>query len=577
MAPRKIGSDLAFLPLRDAYGIAQVRHKLAPSNNESAVLREKLLSLPVETVVCVEGTVEPRPSFAQNTEQGTGEVEVNIDELKILNSAEKLPFSLLDMVKPATEEIRLRHRYADLRRTQLQTNLRKRAAAASCIRQCLDSRGFIEVETPYLFKSTPEGAREFLVPTRQQGLFYALAQSPQQYKQMLMAGGIDRYYQIARCFRDEDLRSDRQPEFTQIDLEMSFVTPTDIQDTIEDVVFRLWKQIADVDLASKYPDRQFPRMTYGTAMARYGSDKPDTRLGMEISDVTKCFGTGVSAGKVVEALVVKNGSSVLSGKAIKDISASLDRQLKSSGLNSTAYLCKIAEGRTEDWADHLHASTSAVDYRALSRQLGGVEAGDLVAIGIRPERPDGGSTATGRLRLLVGEALIAKGALQVPSDRYDFLWVEDFPLFSPLEIDDGFLETAGIHNKRHLKSTHHPFTSPRESDIALVESNPEAVRGLHYDLVLNGMEIGGGSIRIHDAALQRYILREILGLPEEAIERNFGHLLKALASGCPPHGGIALGFDRLMAILCNASSIRDVIAFPKTVGGDLLVGSPAPV
>jgi aspartyl-tRNA synthetase len=578
MPSRKIGADLAFLPLKDAYGVAQVRHKLVEGDEASRAIREELLSLPVESVVCIEGTVEPRPSFARNEGQNTGEVEISLHSLKVLNPAEKLPFtSVLDAVKPPAEEIRLKHRYVDLRRTQLQSNIRKRAVAASGIRSCLDSRGFVEVETPYLFKSTPEGAREFLVPTREKDHYYALAQSPQQYKQMLMVGGIDRYYQIARCFRDEDLRSDRQPEFTQVDLEMSFATPDAIQEVIEELVVSLWKRIAGIDLAERYPGGSFPRMTYADAMARYGSDKPDTRLGMEVVVITQaiCAGT-LAASQAAEAFVVRKGLTKLSNKDVKEVAAALERQLVSSGLDSTASICKVGEGRATGWADHVFGSNaSKVDYVAVSNLLGGVEPGDIVAVGIRPSRPRGGSTAMGRLRLLLGDALAAKRAIDLPADRYDFLWIEDFPLFSPLENDEGFLEAAGIHNKLHLKSTHHPFTSPREADIVLIGSNPEAVRGLHYDLVLNGMEIGGGSIRIHDAELQGHVLRDILGLSEDAIERDFGHLLKALSSGCPPHGGIALGFDRLMAILCNASSIRDVIAFPKTVGGDLLVGSPA--
>lgn len=574
MAPRKIGSDLAFLPIRDAFGVAQARHRLLPNDAASVALRERLLALPVETVVCVDGTVEPRPSFARNEAQGTGEVEVDLASLRVLNPAEKLPFSLLDAVKPAGEELRLRYRYADLRRTQLQSNLRRRAAAAACVRQCLDAHGFIEVETPYLFKSTPEGAREFLVPTRQRGHCYALAQSPQQYKQMLMAGGIDRYYQIARCFRDEDLRSDRQPEFTQIDLEMSFVTPLHIQNIIEELIFQLWSLIAGVDLKLRYENGTLPRISYEEAMARYGSDKPDTRLGMQISNITNLLHGAVSEGHVMEAFVVRGGMSALSNKDLKEVQAALDRQLKSAGMTNTVRIIRITPERVAGWADNLPGA-GFVDYGAISARLGGISPGDLVVLGSRPARASGGSTAIGRLRLLFGESLLAKGALKLDADRFDFLWVEDFPLFSPLETDDGFLESAGIHNKQHLKSTHHPFTSPREADIALIDSDPQAVRGLHYDLVLNGMEIGGGSIRIHDAELQRHVLRDVLGLSDDAIDRDFGHLLRALASGCPPHGGIALGFDRLMAILCNTPSIRDVIAFPKTVGGDLLVGSPS--
>ncbi|KAI9020484.1 aspartyl-tRNA synthetase [Hyaloraphidium curvatum] len=573
--PRKIGAELAFLPLRDATGTAQARHSLRAGDAASHELRAALLAVAPESVVAVEGTVAARPPAARNAAQPSGAVEIDVDALAVLGPAGKVPFSLAPAAAPAAEDLRLRNRFADLRRPALQANLRRRAAAARCVRECLDARGFVEVETPYLFKSTPEGAREFLVPTRD-GRAYALAQSPQQYKQMLMAGGVDRYYQIARCFRDEDLRSDRQPEFTQIDLEMSFVVPEDVQAVVQELLFRLWERVAGVDLAARYPAGRFPRMAYEHAMRTYGSDKPDTRLGMEIRDVSRLFGgAALPEGHVMEAFVAKRGAASLSNKEAKEIAAEHKQQVEAGGFAGPARLCKVSE--TAGWADHVAGANPNVDYAALGEALGGVEPGDLVAFASRPARPFGGATALGRMRLLVGDALVAKGVLKIPDDRFDFLWVEDFPLFSPMEVDDAFLERAGMTNARHLKATHHPFTSPREEDIDLVDTTPEAVRGLHYDIVLNGMEIGGGSIRIHDPALQRHVLSGVLGLDDDAIDRDFGHLLRALASGCPPHGGIALGFDRLMAVLCGSPSIRDVIAFPKTPAGDLLVGSPSPV
>ncbi|KAL1919959.1 uncharacterized protein VTP21DRAFT_1891 [Calcarisporiella thermophila] len=542
--PRKLSQNLIFLPLRDSFGTTQLVCRTENS------LKDELLMVSPESVVCAEGIVKRRAIEAVRTDIPTGEIEIELQSLRCLNPADALPFLPTDTKLPS-EEVRLRHRVVDIRRDVLQKNLRKRSHASWVIRDFLMSEGFVEVETPILFKTTPEGAREFLVPTRSVGQFYALNQSPQQYKQMLMAAGVDRYFQIARCFRDEDLRADRQPEFTQVDMELAFSTAEEIQTVVEKLVTKVWQEVSGTRL-----ETPFVRMSYDEAMRRYGSDKPDLRFGMEIHDITQFLPRTATFNGVAEAFVIKGGAS-LTGSEI--------RQLQSG--QAGAEEAKISAIKVNG-SDLLGWCSKSSILRSLDRavvddltQALGVEVGDIVVVGQRKAFLSGGFTSMGRARLQAAEILHRKGLLELNGNR--FLWVIDFPLFTPNESGDGFI------------STHHPFTAPLPEDIGLLATNPAQCRSQHYDLVLNGVEIAGGSVRIHSAELQEFVFENVLKIFKED-QARFRHLLDALRSGCPPHGGIALGFDRVMSILCGTQSIRDVIAFPKVASGaDLVVGSPS--
>jgi aspartyl-tRNA synthetase len=546
---------IVFIELRDRGGNTQV--VFDPQHNKPSW--ELAQSLRSEFVVAVDGSVRQRPAGTDNPKMATGEVEVLVDHLDILNPSETPPFQIDESGgAQAGEDLRLQYRYLDLRRPAMARNLVLRHRVAKAVRDYFDGNGFLEVETPILFKSTPEGAREYLVPSRvNPGKFYALPQSPQQFKQMLMVAGVDRYFQIAKCFRDEDLRADRQPEFTQIDLEMSFITREDMYAMIEGLLATVWLAAR----GEKIPT-PFPRMKFIDAMERFGSDKPDTRFGLELVDVTKDFGqsqfrvfrSAVDSGGVVKAINAKGLASATQGQI-----DSLTETAKSFGAKGLAFI-KVEGG---EWKSPIVKFFSEAEKKALVEKLK-IEEGDLILFGA--DKREAVWEVLGRLRLVVADILKKTGKLTVPDEQWNFLWVVDFPLIS-----------YNPEAKRHL-ATHHPFTSPVTEDIPLLDAEPTKVRGQHYDIVLNGVELGGGSIRIHQPELQKKIFEQVLEIPPEVAQSRFGYMLQAFRYGAPPHGGIALGFDRLCAILCGSANIRDVIAFPKTAKAvDLMTSSPSEV
>jgi aspartyl-tRNA synthetase len=516
-----------------------------------------LSALHCESVLEISGKVRLRPEQTNNEKLETGEVEVAVEEAIVHNVADALPFSLEDeQAKRVNEEIKLTYRYLDLRRENCYRRLLRRHRVAATIRDYLNQKDFLEIELPTLFKTTPEGAREFLVPCRiNPGQFYALAQSPQQYKQMLMVAGIERYYSLARCFRDEDLRADRQPEFTQVDLEMSFIEREDIYELIEGLLARVWNDVLGKKLATP-----FPRMSFREAMNRYGSDKPDTRSTMELADVSEIFRNstfGVFAAAVAGGGVVK----IFNGRGLANITQGelrgLEEGARSVGAKGLAYL-KVENGQ---WKSPILKFFSEEERQELDRNISPKE-GDILFFSAGPWEKS--CKILGRVRLDCLELLRSRGTLQLPWDQFNLLWVVDFPLLT-------YDEEQG----RHV-ATHHPFTAPIPGDIPLLEKDPMAVRGQHYDIVMNGVELGGGSIRIHSPELQRKIFENLLKISPEITESRFGYMLRAFRYGAPPHGGIALGLDRLVAMLCGTTSIRDVIAFPKTQKGmDLMVQSPS--
>ncbi len=530
---RRDHGGVIFVDLRDHTGLLQVVFNPELSGDAHQLAGD----IRNEFVLSVTGTLRARTDETINPGLPTGRVELMASELEILNTSLPTPFALDDDAH-ITENVRLKHRYLDLRRPVMQRNLRVRHQACRIARNHFDEAGFIEVETPMLTRSTPEGARDYLVPSRvNPGSFFALPQSPQLFKQLLMVGGVDRYYQIARCFRDEDLRADRQPEFTQIDIEMSFVTSDDVMAIVEDLLRKLFGELADVQF-----DGAFPRMTYDEAVSRFGSDRPDTRFALEIVELSevfkesgfKVFRAAIEGGGAVRALNLKGGSD-MSRKEIDD----LGNYACEFGAKGLAWI-KVAGG---EWQSPIVKFFSDDEREALAAAMG-AEDGDLLLFGADTSKVVYDVLGALRCRIAAQRELIPAGA-------WKFLWVTDFPL---VEYDAG--------EDRHY-ALHHPFTAPRPADGERLETDPLSVRADAYDIVLNGVELGGGSVRIHSPAMQQRVLK-VLGIEEAEAREKFGFLLDALAHGAPPHAGLALGLDRLVTLLVGGESIRDVIAFPKT-------------
>jgi len=547
---RRDHGGLVFLDLRDQEGMTQVvvNPAVSPAAYRTVEDVEKVRS---ESVLEVRGRVVRRPGGTENPALPTGEVEVVAHEVVVHNRAKVLPFQLFETAV-ASEALRLTYRYLDLRQPFLQQNLFLRHRVMMEIRRFLDSRKFVEIETPHLARSTPEGARDFLVPSRlNPGSFYALTQSPQLFKQLLMVAGFDRYFQIARCFRDEDLRADRQPEFTQLDLEMAFVERDDVIGVTEELFVALWKDVKGIDLRTP-----FARLTHAEALARYGTDTPDLRTGMEQADLTRIaadagfevFRDAIGKGQVVYGMVGR-GLSRLSRKELDGLVS----EAKKRGAKGLVWIKWLPDGSYNSPVVRHFPEPVLQDFGRVLR----AERGDLFLL--VADRPQTVTEALTHLR----EVITLRWA---PTDEaFHFVWVTDFPL---LTFDE---------QTRRYVAVHHPFTSPMEEDLALLETDPLKVRARAYDLVLNGQEIGGGSIRNHRRGDQERLF-ELLGFTREEMNAQFGFLLDALEYGAPPHGGIALGLDRVVAVLCGTTTIRDVIAFPKTQRAfDLLTNAPAPV
>ena len=538
--------NLIFIDLRDRSGIVQ----LAFDDATDRAIFEKAAGVRAEFVLMAKGTVRKRESV--NKEIPTGEQEIFVEELKILSESQTPPFEITDKTN-VKEELRLRYRYLDLRRPSMQRYLNMRHKIAKVTRDYFDSQGFMEIETPMLIKSTPEGARDYLVPSRiHEGKFYALPQSPQTYKQLLMLSGCDRYMQIVKCFRDEDLRADRQPEFTQVDLEMSFVEQDDVMAMNEGYISYLFKQVLDMDI--QLPLRRIP---YAEAMDRFGSDKPDTRFGLELMNISDCvkdtefkvFAGAIANGGSVRAINVKGAADKLTRKEIDK----LTEFVKTYGAKGLAYTRVTSEAHTSSFEKFL----SEEEVKAIHAATG-LETGDVLLI--VADKNDTVYASLGALRKHLAEKLDL-----FDKSTFDLLWVTDFPLFEYSEEEDRYV------------SKHHPFTHPYVEDIDKMETDPGAVRSIAYDLVINGYEAGGGSIRIHDQGLQKKMFKA-LGFTEEEAMEKFGFLMGAFQYGAPPHGGLAFGLDRLCMILTGTENIKDVIAFPKVQNAsELMTQCPAEV
>ena len=542
---RRDHGGVIFIDLRDREGITQVVFNPEVDTD----IHAKAHAIRNEYVLAVRGKVDPRPDGMVNPNLHTGAIEVLVSELKILNPAKTPPFLIEDNID-VSENIRLKYRHLDLRRPQMQHNLKLRHKASASVRNYLNGRDFLDLETPFLTRSTPEGARDYLVPSRvNPGQFYALPQSPQIFKQLFMISGYDRYYQIVRCFRDEDLRADRQPEFTQIDIEMSFVGEEDVIETAEGMMAAVFKDVLGTELTTP-----FKRLTYEEAVGRYGLDKPDTRFEFELKDVSdivggsgfKVFSGAVKKGGIVKALNAK-GCISFSRKEIDDLTDFV-AVYRAKGM---AWI-KVKE---DGWQSPIAKFFTDEEKKALAERID-MEPGDLIFF--VADQPKIVNEALGNLRNHLGQKLGL-----IDEKQFNFLWVTRFPMF---EYDEG---------EKRYQALHHPFTSPLEEDYGKLKDDPLAVQSRAYDLVLNGFEVGGGSIRIHQRELQEKVF-DALGMDRQALEDKFGFLLSALDSGAPPHGGIAIGFDRLVMLLCGESSIRDVIAFPKTQkAACLLTGAPS--
>jgi aspartyl-tRNA synthetase len=536
-----------FIDLRDRTGLVQVVFN--PSFEATA--HDKANMLRNEWVIAIQGEVRARPDNMINPKIKTGEIEVWAKELKILNRAVPTPFAIEDDIK-INEELRLKYRYLDLRRPEMQKKIITRHKVVKMVRDYFDRNGFYEIETPFLTKSTPEGARDYLVPSRlNPGQFYALPQSPQLFKQILMVSGYDRYFQVVRCMRDEDLRADRQPEFTQLDVEMSFPHQEDIFEIIEGLLAQIWKGILGIEIP-----RPFPRLTWEQAMSKYGTDKPDTRFELYLQDLTdifpnseyRFFKQAIQEGGIIKGLNAP-GCANWSRKDTDD----LTHALKAYGAKGLTVIRHQQEGLAGPVVKYL----SQEEQKKMIERLGS-KPGDLLMM--MGDKFAIANEAMNQLRQMIAEKMNL-----VSKDKFNFLWVTDFPLFEWSDTD------------KRWKSMHHPFTKPRDEDLDKLESDPGKVKALAYDVVLNGVEIGGGSIRIHRPDVQERVFR-VLGIGEEEARVKFGFLLDAFKFGAPPHGGIALGIDRLMQLLIGGNSIRDVIPFPKTqAGADLMVDAPSEV
>ena len=540
--------NLIFIDLRDRGGLTQI--VFDPQEDEKAHKRAHVLRN--EWVLAVKGMVSPREEGQKNPNLPTGDVELKVKELKLLNQTETPPFQVDGMVD-ASETLRLKHRYLELRRQKVFQNFRRRHLIASCVRAYLNKNGFLDVETPMLAKSTPEGARDYLVPSRvNKGEFYALPQSPQLFKQLLMVSGFDRYYQIVKCFRDEDLRADRQPEFTQVDVEMSFTDEEGVMGIIDGMMAEIFREVLDVEVPLPVP-----RMEYQEAMDRFGSDKPDIRFGMELQDISdlveetefKVFKQTVEAGGKVKGINVRQGADSFSRKALDGLSG----RVTEWGAKGLAWVKITKEG----WQSSLKKFFEDKQKDLIDKRFE-ASPGDLLLL--VADVPAVVNESLGLLRLD-----IAKKTDLIKEGDYAFLWVTKFPL---MEYNE---------EEKRLEAVHHPFTAPLDEDLHLLEDHPEKARARAYDLVLNGSEIGGGSVRIHNLAMQEKMF-DNLGISREEAKMKFGFFLEALKYGAPPHAGIALGFDRLVAIMCGLDSIREVIAFPKSQRATCpLTGAPSRV
>ena len=581
VATRRDHGGVVFLDLRDRSGTVQVVADPGDADGASggppgetsggpSGALQAAHALRTEYVVRVEGTVRARPQGMANPALQTGEVEVAARTVEVLAPARTPPFPLTDDTD-ADETLRLTHRYLDLRRPRVADAIRLRARVTSVIRRVMEANGFLDVETPMLTRSTPEGARDFLVPSRlQPGSVYALPQSPQLFKQLLMVAGLERYYQIVRCFRDEDLRADRQPEFTQLDIEASFVDETDVQELVEELMTTLWRDVLGVELTTP-----FPRMPYAEAMSRYGSDKPDLRFGLELADCGSVFADtevgifrgALDAGGAVVALALPGGADL----ARREFDGYVDFA-RARGAKGLAWLTLTGDGLKGPLAKFMRDG----EVTGL-RQATGLDEGDAVFFAAGPRQQAQELLGALRVRLAQDRGLLPTGAQpggeEAPvaevarpqdPDAWRFVWIVDPPVF---ERDPA---------TGRLDAVHHPFTAPQEAELDALEQRPEEVRARAYDLVLNGVELGGGSIRIHRRAVQERVFA-LLGIDADEAQERFGFLLDALAYGAPPHGGVAFGLDRLAMLMGGRSSLRDVIAFPKTQsGGDPLTGAPAP-